>query len=171
MLLAFTACTTDAPSLIAVSGTITYNGNPVDGANVTLTPESGSDSGGMIAIGTTDAQGKFTVKTNGEPGASAGTYVVTVVKMSAPTDAPTGEPGSGGIPGMPGGDMSKMAENQRKMMEGGNRPSQADIDKMQQEQTGQTSLIPTKYSTSDTSDLKANVTAGGSNDFAFDLTD
>lgn len=73
------------PTLHPVSGTVTYNDKPVEGASVVLIPTEGP-----LVIGTpTDAAGKFTVMTDGQPGAPAGTYKVTVNKQSAAAGMPT----------------------------------------------------------------------------------
>lgn len=73
------------PTLHPVAGTVTYNDKPVEGASVVLIPTEGP-----LVIGTpTDAAGKFTVMTDGKPGAPAGTYKVTVNKQSAAAGIPT----------------------------------------------------------------------------------
>lgn len=46
----------DLPELGQVSGVVTLNGQPVDGANVEFIPQSGRPS-----LGITDAQGKYTL--------------------------------------------------------------------------------------------------------------
>ena len=68
-----------------VTGTITYDGEPLEGATVTLTPESGS-VGSRSASGISDASGNFvltTVFTDGATaeGAIAGSYTVRVSKL------------------------------------------------------------------------------------------
>jgi len=73
----------DLPTTHAVTGVVLYKGTPVEGASVTLVP---SDSEGRSAGGTTDAEGKFEVKTYISPkhqpkGAVPGDYTITVSKM------------------------------------------------------------------------------------------
>jgi hypothetical protein len=63
--------------LHAAKGTVTYNGAPVAGANVTFMHTSG-----QIAVASTDAQGQFTVMTGANPGAALGEYKVGITKMS-----------------------------------------------------------------------------------------
>jgi hypothetical protein len=60
---------------VPVSGTLTYNGKPVPSFKVVFSPTDGRKT----AMGTTDADGKFTLGTN-QPGdgAAVGTHKVTV---------------------------------------------------------------------------------------------
>jgi hypothetical protein len=94
VLLASVGCDTSTPQH-PVTGTVTYQGKPVEGANVQFIP-SGE---GMPGNGVTDASGKFTLATAGKPGAPAGDYKVTVVKVSG---------GSGGSGPPSPEDMKKM---------------------------------------------------------------
>ncbi len=66
------------PKTVPVSGTVTYNGDPVEGATVTFMTDSAEGKG---AVGRTDASGHFTLMTF-EPGDGAvpGNYKVTVTK-------------------------------------------------------------------------------------------
>jgi len=75
--LALSGCGESGPTLYPASGTVTYNGKPVEGASVTFTPESGP-----IGVGTTDAAGKYTIATLGKPGAVPGENKVSVSKAS-----------------------------------------------------------------------------------------
>lgn len=71
----------DRPKTVPVTGTVTHKGSPVEGAAVTFSPSSKS---GSASIGTTDAQGNFTLKSPwGSAGAVPGSYGVTVVKTQA----------------------------------------------------------------------------------------
>jgi hypothetical protein len=66
-----------------VSGTVTHNGSPVDGAKVVLhsTVEAGGKKGGMYSA-TTDSSGKYLIATVGkEPGIPPGMYKVTIVRL------------------------------------------------------------------------------------------
>jgi len=73
----------DAPETIPVTGTVTLDGAPLSDARVTFIP----DGSGQAASGPTDAEGKFTLKTNGLDGAPAGKYKVSV-SSSAPEPMP-----------------------------------------------------------------------------------
>lgn len=63
----------DGPKLVPAGGIVNYQGKPIGKINVMLMP----GAGGMIAEGTTDENGKFTLQTK-EPGdgAMVGTYTV-----------------------------------------------------------------------------------------------
>jgi hypothetical protein len=70
--------------LAPVSGTVTYNGEPLADAMVAFDPEEG----GRIASGKTDEDGRYRLTTvEGYDGAIVGRHGVTVVKV-APTPAP-----------------------------------------------------------------------------------
>ena len=62
---------------VPVTGTVTFNGKPLDGAIVSFTPKTE----GLPASATTDAEGKYvlTTETNGD-GAVIGEYAVTIAK-------------------------------------------------------------------------------------------
>ena len=66
------------PDLTACSVTVTYNGQPVQGASVLLAPTSGQ----LSAAGVTDSSGKAVLKVDGMwEGVAPGEYRVTVTKM------------------------------------------------------------------------------------------
>jgi hypothetical protein len=63
-------------------GTVTFNGQPVEGANVMFSPAN--EGAGSPAYATTDASGRFVLQTQqGAPGAgtTAGEYTVTISKV------------------------------------------------------------------------------------------
>lgn len=66
----------DGPKLVPAGGIVTYKGAPIGKINVMLTPSAGGK--GLVAEGTTDENGKFTLQTK-EPGdgAMVGTYTVS----------------------------------------------------------------------------------------------
>jgi hypothetical protein len=69
----------DHPDTAPVTGTVTYNGSPVEGATLTFSPASG----GYAALGLTDASGNFTLKTPwGSEGAVPGSYKVAISKTA-----------------------------------------------------------------------------------------
>ncbi len=73
-----------------VHGTVTYNGKPVDGANVMFTPAA-ETGGGTPAVAITDEKGHYELQTlRGEVGAgtTSGEYIVSVSKTEM---VPTGE--------------------------------------------------------------------------------
>jgi hypothetical protein len=61
-----------------VSGKVTYNGGPVEGASVTFSSPTAS------AFGITDAEGKYRLTTAGGDKVSLGQYRVSIVKKEAP---------------------------------------------------------------------------------------
>lgn len=75
-------CGESYPETYPVTGTVTYNGKPVEGANVALVP---SDPAVRSAGGMTDARGSFSVKTyfdseHQSEGAMPGDYGISVSK-------------------------------------------------------------------------------------------
>jgi hypothetical protein len=126
------------PATVPVTGTVTLDGEPVDGASVMFVAEGE----GRPASGTTDGSGNFTLTTfTGGDGALPGSYKVTVFKTAAPTEADTagedtgaaGEESEGEInPDVMGADVSVEAE----------------------------SILPVKYSVATTTDLTVEVKAG-----------
>lgn len=81
MLLLLPACgesESDNPATYPVTGTVIYQGSPVENATVVLTPIAGNAQG---AMGNTDAEGKFSLTTfeTGD-GALPGEYKVRVFK-------------------------------------------------------------------------------------------
>jgi len=65
---------------VHIEGTITLDGSPIEGANITLFPRDGEHAAG----GLTDANGRFIVQTAGAPfgsGAKPGEYDVVIRKI------------------------------------------------------------------------------------------
>jgi hypothetical protein len=139
---------------VAVTGTVTRGGKPVEGANVTFVPQG---QGARAAFGTTDASGRFSLTTlKPGDGAIAGLYGVTVEKASA--TAPASAPPAGLDPASPEGMAAARAAYEASKAKGESSPKPED-------------LLPEKYKTVATSGLKADVQAAGGNDFTFDLKD
>lgn len=78
--------------LVPVTGVVTLDGQPVEGAMVLFVPE---DNRGRPAQGVTAGDGSFTLSTGMEPGAAAGDYKVLVTKTSG-TLPPGADPASPG---------------------------------------------------------------------------
>lgn len=76
------------PRTVAAEGVVTFKGQAVEGAMVMFSPATAGQ--GMPAFGTTDAEGKFTLRTQQgiASGLVPGEYVVTIVKTR---EVPTGE--------------------------------------------------------------------------------
>jgi hypothetical protein len=81
-LMCFSGCApvsdADYPDTAAVTGSVTYNGEAVEGAIVSFSPTAEDGHG---SIGTTDAQGNFTIQTKwAAKGAVPGSYAVSISK-------------------------------------------------------------------------------------------
>jgi hypothetical protein len=72
--------------LAYVEGVVTYNGQPVEHAGVIFKPDSGP-----FAMGTTDAEGKFTLVTANHPGALIGEHKVGISKTKTTAIQMAGE--------------------------------------------------------------------------------
>jgi len=140
-----TGCGEGGPALVEIEGTVTNNGKPLSGANVAI-----AFDGGVQSLGFSGADGKFTVMTNGRPGAPIGQGKVSISKPSSASS-------SGGAATMTAEDMAKMA---REQMAGG----MAALPKPE---------VAEKYSNPATSGLVVDVVAGGKekNSFTLALTD
>jgi hypothetical protein len=85
LLLSLSSCSDGRPKRFAVTGEVTYRGQPVNEAQVMFMPK-----GGRPALGVTDAEGRFTVTsfTVGD-GAVCGEHIVCVSKT---VPDPNGDP-------------------------------------------------------------------------------
>jgi hypothetical protein len=133
-----------------VSGTITYNGQVVEGASVSFLP-AGPD--GEPASGRTDASGRYTLTSvyavSGGTGVLPGEYTVLVVKSEMPPDPYVELYNQGRI-------TSEELERRQSARLVGLRPIE---------------LLPEKYMHPGTTGLRATVERGKDNTFDFDLTD
>jgi len=120
-----------------VSGTVMYQGGPVIGASVALSPDEKQPP----AMGITNDSGAFTLTTyESDDGAAAGSYHVIVTKFHGPKVDP-GEVAHG---------------------ENGAAPDH-DAESGQGSKDGGGNLLPVKYEQRDTSDLTFKVDPGGDN--------
>lgn len=69
-----TGCRGNDLPLVKAGGVVKYKGEPLPGATVTFVSESGPP-----AIGVTDEQGQFELRTLGRSGAAVGDYGVSVI--------------------------------------------------------------------------------------------
>jgi hypothetical protein len=138
------------PKLVPVTGTVLYRGQPLAGATVVFVPRGEPSGPALLATGLTDAEGRFSLRTHVGPavtreGAVPGGHRVTVSKF------------------VPPGGMTE-EEYQQKVAAAGQAVYSA---------TGsvpaKVQLVPPRYSDSQKTELAATVTAGGNNDFPFDL--
>jgi len=90
---ALTGCGDGTIATIKVTGTITFEGEPLADASVSFTPET--EGSGHPAYGTTDDNGMYVLQTlqgRVDAGTTPGRYLVTVSKRERrPVAAPTGE--------------------------------------------------------------------------------
>lgn len=87
LILASFGCGGDRPSLVTVTGKVTLDGKPLEGANVAmkLITEDSDNKYGRPSRGLTDAQGSFKPSSYGdEEGIPAGKYKVAVIKQEIP---------------------------------------------------------------------------------------
>lgn len=79
----------DVPELGSVTGTVTVDGTPIEGATVEFIPQAG----GRPSTATTDAQGKYELQWSGENmGAAIGTHKV-VIRTERAGFSPEGDEG------------------------------------------------------------------------------
>jgi hypothetical protein len=136
------------PKTTPTSGTVMYNGQPVQGATVSFWAENAP----RAATGVTDAQGQFTLSMfKANDGAIVGENKITVSKV-------TGAPVSTASPEQALNDPTAAAKS---MMEarGGAR------------QQGPKSEVPAKYGSVTSTTLKETITEAGPNQFVLQLTD
>ncbi len=127
---------------------VTYKDAPVEGAFVTLYPESG---GGKSAQCRTDSKGKGVLGTyEAADGAVPGSYKVTVVKQE-------------------GGDVVEGAEESDAADEG-EEGDEGDEEDAADSSTGK-SALPEKYSSVATTDLTATISEGGGDNVVLTLSD
>ncbi|MEM7476429.1 MAG: hypothetical protein AAF483_15665 [Planctomycetota bacterium] len=146
-LCAFAGCGGPTLPTIDVTGSVTVDGQPMEGVSVIFSPAASSS--GRAATGQTDAQGNFklTTETPGD-GALAGDYKVAITKAQTADD------------------------NLPKEVDPDDPDSMDSIygslDTQKQEKS--TNLIGKKWTSAATSGLTATVAEGGDNTFNFEVT-
>lgn len=153
---AFYGCNNSGlPKTEKVSGQVTYKGDPVENATVIFSRGSKNIAQGEIALGKTDADGKFVLTTHlsGQAdveGAIVGDYEVTVSKKIPP-------------PGM------TQAEYDKKMDAINKASEQGSVQPPGMELPPLVEMLPRKYSAAAATELKAEVKPNDANEFVFDL--
>lgn len=132
------------PDVVPAGGTVTYEGEPLANASVTFTPASGPP-----AVGTTDAQGKFTLRSGTQDGAVPGTHKVSVFAVDAQFTPPDNLP-----------DPETDPEGYHTAVE----------EAMNENPPSSKLLIPQRYTRPVTSGLSFDITEGGENQFDVKLT-
>ena len=143
------------PKTYTASGTVTLNGQPLEGATVNFYPMEGSGS----AIGMTDANGKYTLTTyTSNDGAVPGQYKVSITKYeggAAPKATNTPPPGT-----LAPGDLDAATYAQ---------PNEGAAAAGAAAPTGPKNLVPEKYSNADSSGLRGTIDPKDGNENNFDL--
>ena len=73
-------CGESGPTLVPVSGTVTLNGKPLEGAVISFQPVDVSTPGAMLAEDVTGPDGNYKALTKGRSGVMPGKYKVVVSK-------------------------------------------------------------------------------------------
>lgn len=76
VLMTAAGCGSDGLPMAEAGGVVNYNGAPLEGATVVFQPSSGP-----LAVGTTDAEGRFELMTNGQPEAAVGAGKVSITAV------------------------------------------------------------------------------------------
>ncbi|REJ90559.1 MAG: hypothetical protein DWQ34_17075 [Planctomycetota bacterium] len=94
----------DAPDYVPISGTVTYNGQPLTSGRVQYTPVG--QGKGHSATGMIDPDGSFEMSSSASiPGVAFGEYMITIHTDGTPTGATPMDSETGGPPpGHPGAD-------------------------------------------------------------------
>jgi hypothetical protein len=144
-LVALVGCKGQNGSFATVSGTVTYNGTPVEGAKVTFHSTVEVNGKQMSYAATTDSSGKYLIASVAkDPGIPAGMYKVTVTKYEGKGFSPQ--------EGMDAGQLDAMASDLGPGAKGG--PSNA---------------LPKEYATTTSSKLSATLEPGQNQNVNFDL--
>ena len=154
-LIAWIGCgTSNTSGTVPAAVTVTYRGQPVEGATVTFHP-AGSEQRGSVAR--TDASGRADVWTfDPGDGVMPGSYNVTVTKVVGGLSPDTYAARWGGV------DQESMSPQELAEYEAFMKKAESEPLKHE---------VPEKYSRPATSDLTAEVSDGGDNQFTFELQD
>ena len=158
LILVFTGCNNPDARFTKVEGTITYNGEAVEGATVVFSP---ADSSGESASGKTDASGKYTLTTPGAQNAGTGVvpgaYNVLVTKVHSTSTS----------------DPDVLAEQRREITyeELQTRLAAKGLTPSTAVQIEHKQLLPVRYGQPSGTPLKATVQQGRVSKHDFDLTD
>lgn len=140
-------CGPTPPPTVPASGIVTMDGKPLDGAAISLMSDKG-----VMALGQTDANGKFTLKTaigsNTYDGAIAGSHKVGISKTA----------------------------NDGKADDDGSKPATTDPQQMASRMGGMatstvkvTYIVPQRFGSPATSGLTLDIPAGGSDALKIDF--
>lgn len=142
------------PETVPVTGKITLDGKPLEGAQLTIRPESTGEKS-YPARASSEADGSFQAFTffsaaSDVPGVVPGKYKVSVVKMDTPAGTGAHDAAGGG-----GGEAPVDPTNRAAMQA--------------QASTGPGNILPSKYGSPTTSGLEFEVKAGENKTLVFEL--
>jgi len=150
-----TGCGSKFPATRPVTGIVLYHGKPVQGATVLFSRGSRNIAAGEVAMGKSNAEGRFTLTTHfgsesDAKGAPVGQYEVTVSKHIPPKG---------------------VSESQyQAMVDAANKLGATGVAVAPDKQPPPlVEMFPEQYSVVGKSKLTADVTAQGPNDFQFNL--
>jgi hypothetical protein len=144
------------PDTEPVSGVVTLDDQPVEGARVVFAPTTG---GGTAASAITDAQGRFKLTTaNPGDGAVPGQYAVGISKTEGENVVDVSTEGMSEQEAMEAA--AKAYYSSEAYKDTGNPDAKTEVKE----------LLPVKYKNPGESGLKADVAPGGQNEFTFELT-
>lgn len=148
-------------ALVAAGGTVTLNGQPLEGANISFVPEKGP-----IANGVANKEGKFSLATGTSPGAPLGPCQVTITAAA---------PGSVQAPSAAGPNMQAPPKNEeevRQRLEAMNAMKKVQTPTDGGAAAGPKSRINAKYANPKTSGLTATIDKDpAKNQFTFEVTE
>jgi len=75
-------CGSSTPPLTSVTGTVSYQGQPLNTGTIVFTPDSAKGAEGPISTGKIMADGSFSLTTGNAVGAAPGWHRITVVSIS-----------------------------------------------------------------------------------------
>ncbi|MCU0874759.1 MAG: DUF4198 domain-containing protein [Pirellulaceae bacterium] len=143
------------PEVFPVTGSVTFQGKPLEGATVTFFAKEGKLAAGELAFGTTDAEGRFRLRSQAGPtealdGAIAGEHRVTISKLVPPQ-------------GMTEEVYQQKVEAEKAAGESGVYGAPREVVPPRVE------LLPSQYSDVQQTTLTATVKDGEANDFPFQV--
>lgn len=149
-LLASIGCS--GPTVVPVTGKVTYKGQPLAKAAVTFIPTGAEGGSASVAVSFTDDEGKFTLQTRlgagDRMGTVPGTYRVAVSKFVPPQ-------------GLSEADYQKKLDEEHALHQKGIAPPTPVPPRHE--------LIPADYSDTRRSTLTATVKTDGKNEFVFEI--
>lgn len=79
-------CGSHEVPLTPVTGRVLYRGQPVAGGTIVFSPDRERGGKGPLAWSAIDAQGKYALSTDGQPGVAPGCYRITIAGAPARID-------------------------------------------------------------------------------------